>query len=137
MAQNEAKTKDIDGVKYSVRMLPPKVARRMLVEMAKVAGPVLGALTKKGLETEVNFQEVFEGVSENLTPELLDVHMSLLTDVSEADGVPLKTIFDVHFMGKVGLMFKWYLFALQVNFEDFISAFRSVTSVRVEKAKVA
>jgi hypothetical protein len=141
MSQRDSEKLTIDDQVFEVFMLPPKQARSMLIEMTKIIGPTLGALAdvRGGLRglldldlagmSATRFQQLAMTLVDRLDPKLLDEHMRALADVTELDGVPLSKVFDLKFRGKLGTMFKWYGFALKVNYGDFFSALGSVSSL--------
>ena len=134
MSQMDCQERVIDGVTYSVYMLPPKTAMDLLVDIGKVVGPSVGTLvdaaSSKGgaaalLEMSVTSEffskaasELFERMDKSVLRSVIDQ----LAKVSMADGVKLESTLDIHFRGKLGTMFKWLAFALQVQFGDFFNA---------------
>lgn len=148
MSQRDHEQTIIDELKIDVYMLPPKQARTMLLEMTKIVAPLLGALgdMRGGLRgllaTELNdistdrFQQLAVLLSDKLDPKMIDAHMNALAEVTQVDGVTLSKTFDLTFRGKLGTMFKWYGFALKVNFADFMGALGNAQSLLPEpKAK--
>lgn len=123
MPQNEGQSREIDGVTYTVYMLPPRKVRDMSLDLGKILGPSFGRFidaAQSGENKDV-FAEGFRDIFDRITKEQLNSMMDEMSAVSEADGVRLKGIFDAHFLGNVGRMFKWFRFALEVNFSDFFS----------------
>ena len=144
MAQRDSQKSKIDGHEYEVFMLPPKVARRLLVEMSKVVGPALGGIMSSGaglaklmeMSVEgVDWAAVISGLTDRLSADMLDEHMEVLAKSTHVDGKELAPIFDHHFRGALGGMFKWYGFALKVNYGNFFSALESVSAPLTEAAK--
>lgn len=145
MAQRDSKKETIGEHKYEVFMLPPKVANRMLVEMLKAVGPALGEIvdgTEGGLKrlldekdtTNVKVAKAIESLVANLDADTLDRHMATLASVTHANGAALEPTFDLHFMGDLPAMYKWYFFALRANFGNFSSALASVSAALPSKA---
>lgn len=144
MSQRTSKKQTIDGTEYEVFMLPPKKARRILVEMTKVIGPALGGIAGKGdlgklMDSDVSgidWQAAISGLTEKLSDEMLDDHMSEFAKVTQVTGKGyLSEVFDAHFTGAVDSMFKWYWFALKVNFGNFFSALESASAPLITAAK--
>lgn len=144
--QSESKTQEFDGKKFTVFMLPPRQARGMLVDMTKVLAPAFGAMagSEAGgfaafISSEVStgrFNAAVVSLMDRLDETMLDNHMKALASVTQVDGVTLDKTFDIIFLGNLGMMFKWYIFALKVNFEDFTNALGNATSVlRAPKAQ--
>lgn len=147
--QTDSKKETIDGVEFEVFMLPPKVGRDILVDMSRVIAPALGALAdaKGGLLALMNsevgdisasrFQSLASALADKLDKKMLDEHMRHLVEVTAVNGVPLSKTFDLQFRGRIGLMLKWYAFALRTNFADFIetlgNASKSLRDPKVEK----
>jgi hypothetical protein len=134
MPQTQGSSETIDGIEYTVFMLPPRVARTMLVEMAKVLAPVLTSIAPGGsvkdlLGANIDLGTIATGLTDRLSPQMLDDHMNKLASATQVkEGGDLSKIFDIHFRGEIGRMFKWYIFALKVNFGNFTSALESVSS---------
>lgn len=127
MSQGDCKTKTIDGTKYGVYMLPPKLARKMLVRIFQVLAPSAGELF--GRESEQLSKAIgptLATLADRLSDDDLDWMMGELAKVSTVEMAPNKEpalgqIFDVHFMGRIGHMLKWFAFALEVQYSDFWS----------------
>lgn len=149
MSQMDCQETVIDGVTYSVYMLPPKAAMDMLVDIGKVVGPSLGtildAASEKGgithlLDMSVNsefFSKAAGQLFERMDKAVLRSTIDQLVQVSMADGVKLDSIFEIHFRGKLGSMFQWLTFALKVQFGNFLSALGDATTQGVMETKAA
>lgn len=140
MSQHDSKKETIDGQTYEVYMLSPKRARAMLVEMLRIVGPALATAAQNGGGqdlTKLDLRVVAQDLFASLTPELLDQHMSSLAEVTQVDGKTLDKIFEIHFRGRLGTMFKWYFFAVRTNFEDFFGALGGASSLLPRPAKPA
>lgn len=141
MPQADFQEKEIDGVRYTIRMLPPRKAQAILLEMVKVAGPSFAEIAsnvKPGVsfeDSEMDFGRIVGLLAEKLDQRMLDDHQAAFASVTEADGVLLKGIFDKHFHGRVMSMLKWHAFAIQANFADFSDALGTVFSRINSKAK--
>lgn len=125
MSQSDCKTKTIDGTKYGVYMLPPKLARKMLVRIFQVLAPSAGEMfSRESEEVATVIGPVLSSLADKLSDDDLDWMMSELAKVSTAEVAPskepfLEPLFDVHFRGRIAHMLKWFAFALEVQFSDF------------------
>lgn len=133
MSQRDAKVFTIGEHRYEVYMLPPKVARHMLVDVGKVLAPAVGALAGKGglesvLDSSVDVGAALGGMMDRLDHETLDRHFDALAKVTHVDGKPLGPIFEVHFMGAVGEQMEWFAFAMRANFEDFFGVLQRASA---------
>ncbi len=137
--QSETQTKVISGCTYAVYMLPPRTANKMLIRIVKTVGPSLGVFldelddddAKGGLaalmdnpKIDVAFiSKVAKELCERLDENEIESMMDTLAKVSEVEGTGnLLKIFDSHFQGKIGELYAWFAFALQVQFGNFGSA---------------
>lgn len=132
--------REIDGFRYLVQQLPAGQGMKLLMDVGKVLGPALAALTG-GESTSV---ESF--LDRDLSKLRLDVVAKALFDDMDSDfvlsiinrlggsswvfiadeggGTPRKKqltgpVFDVHFQGRLMAMLKWAKFSLEVQFGDF------------------
>ena len=125
MSQADCKTREIDGMKYSVYMLPPKTARKMLTRIFQVAGPSIGSIIgQQDDDVSKVAGPVLAEFAGRLDDADLDWMMNDLAKITTAEVSPGKepfigTIFDIHFRGRIAHMFKWFVFALEVQFADF------------------
>jgi hypothetical protein len=128
VSQQNSEIKEIEGVKYEVFMLAPSVSLDLGVEIGKVLGPAFGALIDKAsateakdvLDTDVNFADAAKLLFQNLEKGMLQNVILKLASVTHADGTPLDKIWEIHFRGKLGSLFKWMGFALKVQYSDFL-----------------
>ena len=149
MSQMDGHKKEIDGVIYTVYMLPPKTAMDMLVDIGKVVGPSLGtimdAASRNGGVSELLgmsvtsefFSKAAGELFQRMDKAVLRSVIGQLAQVSMADGVKLEDTFDIHFRGKLGSMVKWLAFALKVQFGNFFSALGDATAQGARKMKAA
>lgn len=148
--QNEAQTKVISGVTYGVYMLPPRIANRMLIRIVKIVGPSLGVLLEevdeeeglKGLMNSTKVDGAFIGkvareLCARLDEKTLEGIMDTFAEVSEVDGASMPKVFDAHFRGKVGEMYVWFIFALEVNYSSFGNAWDIDLSQRTQATQSA
>lgn len=131
MSQMEAHSSTIDGVEYSVYMLPPRESLKILMKLMKILAPSMAAMAD-GSDGDVKTildQQISKGMLANAAGELCsrideDEIMKIvekLGEYSEADGVRLKPgHFTFHFAGKIGRMMKWLVFCVKVQYEDFL-----------------
>lgn len=131
MPQDTSKTKDIGGVSYEVFMLPPRVGMSMLVDIGKVVGPALGLVnagSEDGNENEM-FMKVASTLISGIDKQTLNYVCDKLSEVTHVNGMPLDKVFDSHFMGKMGSLFQWLVFALEVQYSDFLNALGSASDL--------
>lgn len=119
MSQQDSESKTIDGVQYSVYMLPPRMARKILVKIVQSISPALGG-------DEDTIVAALSSVADRVSDDDLDWMMNELAKVTQVhlggDKAPmLAGIFDAHFKGKMGVMFSWFGFALKVQYGNFWS----------------
>lgn len=117
----------IGNYNYTVTQFLATDALGHLADLAKLAGP---AMVMMGDSSEATtLEEAKEEVGEKLSAAIgalmagLDkqTHVKLIKDLLEktrVDNAPL--VFDTHFMGRIGHLFKVLLFVLEVNFSDFL-----------------
>jgi hypothetical protein len=128
MSQRTSEAKEINGVKYEVFMLPPKISLSLMEDLGKVLGPAFGALvdrsfssqTGDALDSEVSFTGAAKLLFQNLEKGMMQDVILKLASVTHADGTPLDKIWEVHFLGKMGSLFKWLGFALRTQYSDFL-----------------
>lgn len=150
MSQTDAQTKEIDGYTYEVVPVDPLVATDMLAGIGEVAGPSLGALAgalagqknldegitsildggdsgsepgASGASLERAFLLFFQRFSKEKQREFISI-LSKVTTVHLGAGkkLPLNTIFPTHFRGRVLSLYKWFGFAMSVQFKGFFSS---------------
>lgn len=138
--QTDVQTKAISGSTYAVYMLPPRIANRVFIRIIKTVGPSLGVLleelddgdAKKGIKgglealmdnPKLNSGAFIGNIAKELCARLdedeIDEMMSILVKVSEVDGMKMAGVFDAHFQGKIGALYAWFGFALQVQYGNF------------------
>lgn len=146
MSQLDAETKEIDGHTYKVLMLDPLVATDLLADIGQVLAPTLGALggilakekgdtlskVLDGFEPEDNtnidsavekavvgfFQRFDKAKQREFISILAKVTMVVMPDGKEPR---LQDVFQIHFRGRVMSLYKWFAFALKVQYQDFFS----------------
>lgn len=136
MSQNVGTDVLIDDYTYTIYMLPPKKARKMLVSMAKIIGPALGAAVGEGSfsslldkkTSDINVGAIIGQILERIDDKELDQFCEWLASVTHVDGKPLKDQFEFHFLGRIGAQFEWLAAAIKVNFSDFFPRLGRVIS---------
>lgn len=150
--------RDIDGVRFRVRMLECEDAEDCLFDIFRMLGPTLAEMLGKAegkgmpglqslLEKEVNWQlgvRVLGELSSSLDKQTYHAVCERLIAVSEVslDGgktwPALKTVQSETFRGKIMLKWRWLAFALEVNFSGFfgdISRAAGLAAQAVAEAK--
>lgn len=133
MAQNQTQTEVIDGIRYTVRMLPARKGYKLALRMAKAAGPAIAMFVDKAVSggadavlnesiSEGTFSTAVATLVDRLDESTVDDVIQQMSECTEADGQLLHRIFDLHFMGAYDRMVKWLAFALKVNFGNFTAA---------------
>jgi hypothetical protein len=117
----EAKTKTIGAHTYEVRQLGGLEARKMLVRLAKMLGGVFGGDIAAGIASlsEEDSEYLFNTMSQHTC-----------VRVSKDQAPELYRIFDEHFSGRTFEMMQWLVFALEVNFPDFLERLRSIPALQ-------
>ena len=126
---------------YEVRQLPATPAYLMFLDLAKMLAPSMAAgvaaVSGRGslaetLDAEIDggfLVRAVEGLVERLDNAKVQAVIQQLanhTAVVVGEGkLELGQQFEAHFAGRIGEMFKWLLFALEVNFGDFLSGCRA------------
>lgn len=126
----DSQSQEIDEHTYTVSMLDPFVANKILVMLGKILGPSLGSLTDV-VSDDTDAQALnnaagglFERLDESQLRWLID-ELSKVTSVrspTTKDQEPqLNRVFQIHFRGRISSMYKWLWFALKVQFADFFA----------------
>lgn len=135
--------REIAGSVYRVSQLKATKALGLLTELAKMLGPTLGILAdaagnekgKLDLASIGNIKvggDVF-GRAVGALVERIDSarvqtlikELAAVTEVAPEGSdkfLPLPGVFELHFAGRMGGLFKWLKFALEVQFSDFLSS---------------
>jgi hypothetical protein len=155
MTQLDSQSTEIDGVTYTVTMLDPLTANDLLVDIAHIIGPSLGAgagafasilgkSDEEQLDTEANPEMLdraisgfFERVTKQKMREIIGI-LSTVTTIQVGDKTPcLKVLLAAHFKGKLGKMYEWLAFALKVQLGDFFSSALPAIELVAPLARVA
>jgi len=146
MSQLSDNLKTIDGVDFQIYMLPPMESHRLLMELVKMLGPVIGpvidkmyggAQSKEILEQEVTGEffskaasALFSGLDVVITEKIIEAMKNKTHVQGEKGLVPLAPIFDIFFLGKIDLMYKWLLYAMQVQWGKCFTALGSMINLQ-------
>ena len=132
MSQVDGETKEIGGRKFTVYRFAPKLARRHLLKIGKVLGPSLGQVAeasmgqakasgKDALDADIPIGEVIGGVVERLDEDYVEALMDDCAKVTHCEpGGELWKTYDAVFLGNPRAQFEWFMFALKVQFGDFL-----------------
>jgi len=147
MAQYDGETsEEIDGFRYRVLMLDPLKASDILADLGYLLAPVVGSLggtlvkekgdlleramdgfgddDKTSIDTAIEraVTGFFDRFSKDKQRELMDL-MAKQTMVIMGDGKEprLSDMFSTHFRGRVKSMYRWFFFAIKVQFKDFFT----------------
>ena len=128
----EPQKRTIEGVTFEVTPLGFKRGRRAFVRLSKAIGPALGAADSvDALRQGRGVTEVLEKLLDSVSDEDLEWFADVLgkgTRFSrDGDKWPFlnESNRDALFGGELVLFFRWLMFALEVNFSDFLELFKS------------
>lgn len=135
----ETKTKEINGVTYSVSQLPPTQALDLLMDLVKMLGPALGPvfenvgtlgdlMEREASDVKLTFLgEAVRGLCGGLDKNVTKNAIKALASVTSCNpGGQLDRTFEAFFLDRgLGDMFVWLKFALEVQFSDFLTALGS------------
>lgn len=131
----------IDGDRYEMTLLGATQGYRLFHRLFQMFGPSLGKLLDAA-SSAGNIQDV-DLASEGV----VDLFRALTTDVREQDldylieslkkqthvspgdtekTVPMTGVFELHFSGKMGAMFRWLAWGLKVQYQSFFDVFASM-----------
>ncbi len=134
MSQEDFQTKVIEGVEYKSFMLPPMKSQALLVQVSKMIGPSIGpVLDKLAGKTSVSdmldqtvtadfFAKAAEAFFRDIDSDKLESVQMALMDKCHADNQPLSNIYNVVFLGRLDLMYRWMAFAMQAQWGKLSSA---------------
>src|SRR5579859_3153297 len=122
----EPRTKEINGVAFTVRQLPAMRALRMLNRLARTIGPAMASLGASGGTFDFeSLATALAKLGDKLTDQELEgITRELLegTTFQPSDGSPggaLLPQFDVALQGKPDVTLKLLAFALEANYGNF------------------
>ncbi len=133
--QSDSNTKTIGESSYEIFMLPATTGLDVFLDLARIVGPAIGVVFDgadlKELDTigDLAFSgDVFEKAARQIfqaeEKETVKATIKILAAHTHVDGKKLGDTFEAHFQGKIGEMFKWLVFALEVNYSDFLDVSR-------------
>ncbi|NIQ91020.1 MAG: hypothetical protein GWM98_04725 [Nitrospinaceae bacterium] len=130
MSQADGITKEIGDHKFTIYYLPPVESHDLLIDLAKMIGPSLGPvlgsvgseLSEKGLAAIMDIELDPEFLSQaastlfnNLDKPVVKKVMEALRSKTLIDGKPLDKVFDVVFLGRLDLMYRWFFWGIWVQ----------------------
>jgi len=131
----------IDGDRYEMTLFGATQGYRLFHRLFRMLGPSLGhlldALVQVGdiRSVDLSSDAVANGIR-TLTATLHEADLDHVIDSLRklthvgVDGssqtVPLSGVFEAHFQGRIGSMFKWMGWGLQVQYSSFMSAFATM-----------
>jgi hypothetical protein len=135
----EAKTTEIDGVKYRCVMMPGWTATELFFDLVNLLGEGVVVALTRAFQDDKNLDEEVDGV---VAKALATASYSLFSKVDaqtgrqlmeraligvHAEGVgmtdaALVEAFDEHFRGRTWAAMSVFIWSLQVNFRDFLDA---------------
>lgn len=133
----EPKTKEIDGISFTVRQLPAMKSLRMLNRLTRTIGPALTALGATGGLSLDSVGEALAKLGDKLSDaEAESIARELLSDATfqPADGSPggeLLPRIDLALQGKPETLLKLLAFALEANYGNFFDALRGLGAGRL------
>ena len=142
--QTDSKKKVIDGKTYDVYMLSATTGLTTFLRLVRICGPAIGIAIKgvglKDLKSigdieldSIDFEAIARQIFQSEEEEtILDI-TAKLAEKTFVEGQPLQPMYEVHFQGKIGKLFRWLTFALEVNFSDFFDEY--LTSLGVGTAE--
>lgn len=113
---------EVDGESYTITMFTPTKALAVLTKLTKMVGQPLSQAAG-GLNGNVEdvMPKVMEALGEKLDEK--SVETLIKTDLMSAvlyGNQPVLGIFDMHFQGKIGTVFKLCYEVVRFNFDDFL-----------------
>jgi len=135
----QVETRTIGDVTYRVTQLTALKGRALFARLIRFVGPSVAAAVGSGnvkslLDMDVG--GILEQFSSRVTDEELGYFCDVLGSCTEIVGdngatqALNKSVFDIHFAGRLLDMFKWMGFALEVNFADFLSVLKRIQGER-------
>ena len=116
--------KEIDGHSITITMLQPDKALKILTRLVKVVGEPLAVFAEAGgLEAAVTgdlIKKAVQSLGEKLDEDDVVKTVMELMDCVIIGGKQGKAVFNVHFAGNLGHLFKVLAAVLEVQFGDFL-----------------
>lgn len=122
----QAKSKTIDGDKYTVTQMGARRALKMQAKLMKLVGPSLSLMLAQGGKTadeaEKCLPEVVLYLVNQLDEKTFDaLVMELMQGIRKNDAEVTESTFDNEFGGELNTLFLVLQYVLEVNFGDFFS----------------
>jgi hypothetical protein len=140
MGQNKPVKETIEGKAYEMYMLPPMVSHDLFVDVVKMVGPSLGPVidklfskaqgkkVKDLMDMEIGadfFAKAADSLFQNLKKETIENLIEKFKEVTHVSVsgkmVPLTQVFDIHFQGDLGPMYKWLGWGMKVQWGKSLS----------------
>ncbi len=127
---SEIKEKKIGKNTYLVSQFGAKTGRRVLFRLTKMLGPTIAGLIRGGGFSQGGIAGALRAFAESGSDEDIDYLCDSFAAVTKvktplANGheieLDLGKQFDDHFRGHYGEMIAWLMFAIEYNFESFLS----------------
>lgn len=132
----DRQTREIDGRTYEVTQLDERTARATFLRLGKLLGPSLAELSK-GLATgnlgDLTIESVASALARLLygaSEEDLEYFCAVMrktTKVQVLPGQGFAQLSEGMFRGQLFSLFKWLVFAFEVNYTDFLDGLRTLT----------
>lgn len=135
---DERNSTTIDGDRYEMTLFGATQGYRLFYRLFKMFGPSFGRLVE-AMKDGASIQDVDmagDAAVAALKSLAVDVHEADLDHVIDAlkkqthvgqggsdKTVPLAGVFEVHFQGRLGSMFKWLAWGLKVQYQSFFDVF--------------
>lgn len=125
----QVETRDIDGHTYEMFQMSATKSIKVLTRIMKLIGEPIGLLsggveTKKSvLDLELNSDilgRALKAIAEKLDEDMILTTIKEILEPVQCDGK--RILFETHFQGRIGHMFKVVKAALEVNYKDFFDA---------------
>ena len=137
----ETQSTTIDGDRYEMTQLGATAGYRLFHRLFKMLGPTFGKVTD-ALADDGNIQDVnlssdaavaaIEALTHHVKESDLDHVIGVLkAETSVGIGgsdktVPLTGVFEMHFSGRIGTLFRWLAWGLKVQYASFLDAFKDM-----------
>ena len=130
MSQADPHAKTIGEHEFVMYMLPPMQSHDLLMDVIQMVGPGLGpvfdALGSKAKDKALSdllsedltsdfFTKAAETLFSGLRKDVLEKSIKALRKVTQIDGKSLDSTFDLHFLGRLDLMYQWLIWGFQVQ----------------------
>ena len=131
----EAFVKEINGCPYKCSLFASANGLKLLAELKGFFGPALGSTLGRNLD------DAIARIGGGLTPDgIVQLMLRVLDQTTIEEGGKIKSlgnrdVFNLHFRGKYGEMFKVAAFVLEVNYADFFGEIKNLGSAMIKKAE--